>query len=215
MKSTTKQLLNIFLAGLLAVLPIVATVGVIVWLVQFLYRWLGPGSGFGAVLRQLGLGLTEREIVAYLIGLGLVFALIFALGVIVRTSLVSVWQRLVNGILQRIPVVRNIYDIVKALVDLLAQRDEDKLKSMQPVWVTFGAGESVRVLGLLSTREPVRVGEADYHAVIVPTAPVPVGGGLLYVPVSWVEPAQVGLDQLTSIYVSMGVTSGQFLSNRS
>lgn len=215
MKSTTKHLLNIFLAGLLAALPIVATVGVIVWLVQFLYRWLGPGSAFGGVLRRLGLGLTESEIVAYLIGLGLVFVLIFALGIVVRTSLAHVWQRAVNGVLQRIPVVRNIYDIVKSLVDLLAQRDEDKLKSMQPVWVSFGAGQGVRVLGLLSTREPVRVGEADYHAVIVPTAPVPVGGGLLYVPVSWVEPAQVGLDQLTSIYVSMGVTSGQFLSNRS
>jgi uncharacterized membrane protein len=30
-----------------------------------------------------------------------------------------------------------------------------------------------------------------YFAVIVPTAPVPVGGGLIYVPQDWVTPADV------------------------
>ena len=46
---------------------------------------------------------------------------------------------------------------------------------------------------------------------MVPTAPVPVGGGLLYVREDWVTPADVGMDGLTSIYVSMGVTSSQVL----
>ena len=45
-----------------------------------------------------------------------------------------------------------------------------------------------------------------YRAVLVPTAPVPVGGGLLYVPVEWVRPAQVGMDRVISTYVSMGMT---------
>lgn len=51
-------------------------------------------------------------------------------------------------------------------------------------------------------------------AVIVPTAPVPIGGGLLYVPQASVVPADVGMDAVTSIYVSMGVTSAQHLSSR-
>ena len=42
--------------------------------------------------------------------------------------------------------------------------------------------------------------------IAVPTAPIPVGGGLLYVPVEWVKPAQIGMDTFTSIYVSMGIT---------
>ncbi len=45
-----------------------------------------------------------------------------------------------------------------------------------------------------------------YFAVLVPTAPVPIGGGLLYVPVEWVKPADMGIEQLTEIYVSMGLT---------
>ncbi|MBL8305007.1 MAG: hypothetical protein JNM26_19815, partial [Ideonella sp.] len=35
--------------------------------------------------------------------------------------------------------------------------------------------------------------------------------GLLWVPQAWVTPADVGVDGLTSIYVSMGITSGQYL----
>jgi uncharacterized membrane protein len=57
------------------------------------------------------------------------------------------------------------------------------------------------------------LGGEPYLAVLVPTAPVPVGGGLLYVPKAWVTPAEVGVDGLTSIYVSMGITSHQYLGS--
>jgi uncharacterized membrane protein len=43
--------------------------------------------------------------------------------------------------------------------------------------------------------------------VLIPTAPVPFGGALLYVPMSWVRPANIGVETLTAIYVSMGITS--------
>ena len=44
---------------------------------------------------------------------------------------------------------------------------------------------------------------------LVPSAPVPVGGCLVYVPVEWVRPADFGVEALMSIYVSMGVTTPQ------
>ena len=40
---------------------------------------------------------------------------------------------------------------------------------------------------------------------------MPVGGGLLYVPEAWVTPAHIGVEAVTSIYVSMGLTSPQHL----
>jgi len=40
---------------------------------------------------------------------------------------------------------------------------------------------------------------------------VPVGGGLLYVPEHWVTRADIGIEAVTSIYVSMGLTSPQHL----
>jgi uncharacterized membrane protein len=138
-------------------------------------------------------------------------AALFLLGLLVQTRLHDVLAALLNGIVQRIPLVRTIYDLIKKFVDLLAQRDDEGLRSMRPVWLHFGGVGGAAVLGLLSTPEPVRMGELDYLAVLVPTAPVPVGGGLLYVPSGWVTPAEVGIEGLTSIYVSMGITSQQHI----
>ena len=66
-------------------------------------------------------------------------------------------------------------------------------------------------MSCLTSPERFEIGGESYHAVIIPTAPVPVGGGLLFVPVDKVVPADVSVDGLMSVYVSMGVTAPQFL----
>lgn len=211
MKTSSQRILNTFLAGLLAVLPLVATILVIGWLAQILHHYLGPGSAFGDVLSVFGFGLVESERVSYLIGLGITIVAIFLLGLLVRSGLARAGQAALSALVKRIPIVRNVYDVVTSLVDLVAQKDNDKLKSMSAVWLHFGGVGGSTVLGLLSTKEPVRIGELSYLAVLVPTAPVPIGGGLIYVPESWVVPADIGMEAVTSIYVSMGVTSAQYL----
>jgi uncharacterized membrane protein len=206
-----RQLARTFLTGLLAALPLLATVGVFVWLVRLLYSWLGPHSFVGQLFVGLGLGLGGSEMLGYVLGILLFMAAVFALGVLVQAELQRGLEAAVNALVSRIPLVRNVYDLVRKFVDLLSQREDDGLKSMSAVWCTFGGGHGVKVLGLLSTPEPIDMGGQLYFGVLVPTAPVPVGGGLLYVPKDWVSPADIGMDAVTSIYVSMGVTSAQHL----
>ena len=177
MKTSRQQIVNTFVTGTLAALPIVATVLIVVWAVRFLYAYMGPGSWFGDLMQVFGFGMAS-EWVAYLIGLGVVVAAIFLLGLLVRFGLTKFLANLLNTVVQRIPVVRNIYDVVKSLVDLFAQRDQEKLNAMSPVWLHFGGGDGVAVLGLLSTPDPVLVAGKPYYAVIVPTAPVPVAVAL-------------------------------------
>ncbi len=209
---TVKHLRTTFVTGLVAALPLVATVAVIVWLLRALHAYLGPDSFVGRQLVRLGLGAGESEIVSWFIGLGLVVAATYALGLLVQTRLSGLWTRLVDRVMGGIPLVRNVYDLIRKFTDLLSQRDENATRSMSPVWLHFGGpGQSAAVLGLLSTPQPVPVGGEPYVGVIVPTAPVPVGGALVYVPQRWVQRAELGVDALTSIYVSMGVTSGQHL----
>ena len=200
-----------FLAGLLAALPLVATVGVFAWLAQLLYAWLGPQSLVGGLFVRLGLGLSESEWAGYGLGVLIIVAAIYALGLLVEAQLQAGLARVLNLVLSRIPLVRNVYDLINRFVDMLGQRDAEGPKSMSAVWVTFGGPGGVKVLALLSAPEPVELDGQPYLAVLVPTAPVPVGGGLLYVPAEWVTPALVGMEAVTSIYVSMGVTSGQHL----
>jgi uncharacterized membrane protein len=83
---------------------------------------------------------------------------------------------------------------------------------MKAVFCFFGGQCGAGVLALLVSPERFRIKGRDYYIVIVPTAPVPVGGGLLFVPAEIVQPADVSVEGLMSIYVSMGVTASQFLS---
>lgn len=211
MNRTGRHLLNVFVTGLLAALPLAATLLIFVWGARLVVEYVGPQSFIGGALLRIGLGITGSEVVGYAIGVLAVMLAIFALGLLVQTRLHGMLEALTENIVQRIPVVRSVYDMVKKFVELFAQRDENQVKSMSPVWLHFGGVGGAAVLGLLSTPEPVRMGAVDYLAVLVPTAPVPVGGGLLYVPAAWVTPADMGVEGLTSIYVSMGITSAQHI----
>lgn len=205
------HVVRIFVAGLLAALPLAATIAIFWWAFSLLAGWLGPDSAIGGVLMAVGLGVTGSEIVGYLIGIGLVVAVIFLLGVAVEVGLQRGMATLVQSVMRRIPLVRNVYDVAQKMVGLFSQRDEEGVKSMSAVWCHFGGVGGAAALALLSTPKAVLIGGRRYLGVIVPTAPVPVGGGLLYVPEEWITPAQVGVEALTSIYVSMGVTSPQHL----
>lgn len=213
MTAAGRRLLQTFVTGLLTALPLAATVLVFVWAFRTIYDLIGPNSFVGRGVRALGFGVAGSEVVAWLIGVGVILASIFALGLLVQTRLRGVLARTMNGLIQRVPLVRNVYDLIRRFVELLSRREDDGLRSMSAVWLHFGGPGGAAVLGLLSSPEPVRVGSEAYLAVLVPTAPVPVGGGLLYVPQDWVTPADVGVEALTSIYVSMGVTSRQHLQH--
>lgn len=211
------HLLRIFLTGLLAALPLAATIAIFWWAVDVLIRWLGPESAVGHLLSAVGLGVTGSEIAGYGIGIGLVALAVFALGLLVEARLERGLATVVNAVVRRIPLVRGVYELAQKMVGLFSQRDVDGVKSMSAVWCHFGGPPRddgpghAAVLALLSTPEPVWIGGRAYLGVIVPTAPVPVGGGLLYLPQEWVLPADVGIEALTSIYVSMGLTSAQHL----
>ena len=211
MKRSLRQLTRTFVTGLLAALPLFVTAAVFIWLGRLLYAWLGPSSLVGKVFVGLGIGLSGSVMLGYVLGAFIIVLGVFALGLLVEAELQRGLARLVNAVVRRIPLVRNVYDLIRRFVDMLSQGEEDGLKTMSPVWCRFGDSGGVKVLALLSSPDPVEIDGQPHLAVLVPTAPVPVGGGLLYVREDWVTPAEVGMDGLTSIYVSMGVTSSQVL----
>jgi len=196
-----------FFAGLIALLPIAATIAIIVWIGSFILSLLGPNSLFGGVLQSLGIGLVSSPILAYLIGLLVVAGAIYLLGAIVQANLLPRIPGLVDSLIQRIPLVSLIYDLSKRFVGLLDRKNENDLASMSPVWCFLGGDGGPAVLGLLPRPEPMNVGGEPYYAILVPFAPVPFGGTLLYVPAKWVVPADMRVENLISTYVSMGVSS--------
>jgi uncharacterized membrane protein len=211
MATKSSKLVRIFFAGVLAAFPLIATALLIAFVVGIVIQWLGPSSAVGKVMSQLGLGIAGLEWVGYVIGLAIVILGILILGLLVEKGLQKGFTAIINGLVRKIPIVRTIYDTIHQFVGLVAKRDDDQLRSMRPVWVHFGGSGGVSALALLSSPDTVLVKDEPCYAVIIPTAPVPIGGGLLFVPVDWVSQAEVGMEGLTSIYVSMGLTSAQFL----
>ena len=86
---------------------------------------------------------------------------------------------------------------------------------MSVVFCKFGTDSGAAFLALLPTPERFHIDNIDYHILMVPTAPVPMGGSLIFVPAKSVRPANLSVDAFMSIYVSMGVTGPQFLKDKS
>jgi uncharacterized membrane protein len=196
-----------FIAGFLVLLPPAVTIAVIVWVGSLIFAYLGPDSAIGRILLSIGFNFSKSPIVAYALGAVVVVGLIYLLGLAVESRLESRIRSLIDALMQRIPFVGNLYDVSKRFVAIMDRRDQEGLKSMSPVWCFFGGDGGAGVLGLLPMPKPIMIGGERYYVVLVPSAPVPVGGALVYVPAAWVKPADIGVETLMSIYVSMGVVS--------
>jgi uncharacterized membrane protein len=208
-----KTLLRIFLVGVVAVLPFVITVLVVVWVSTYVTSLLGPHAFLGQLLRQMGFMFVGNELLADILGWLIVLTLIFGLGVIVELGARQwVYDRF-DGFAERIPVLGGIYGTARQLVGMIDARGNPDFKTMQVVFCNFGGDRGAAFLALLPTPERFRIGDTDFNAVLIPSAPVPVGGSLLFVPTSSITPAGLTVDAFMSIYVSMGVTGPQFLKS--
>jgi uncharacterized membrane protein len=206
-----KRLIRWFVAGVLALLPLIITVAVVVWVAEYIKAIFGPNTMFGQVMRSLGLQFVSNETIAFLIGVLLVLGVIFLVGVGAESGARKFLHRLVDVIVQRIPLVGSIYGTSKQVVAMLDRKDADALKGMQVVLCYFGQQGGAGFLALLVSPERYCLANRDFQIVIIPTAPVPIGGALLMVPADVIQPIDVSVEGLMSIYVSMGITAGQFL----
>jgi uncharacterized membrane protein len=201
-----------FVAGLLAVLPVALTGAVIVWVASVIDQFIGPHSAVGRLLVSIGLTVVETKVAAYLIGIVFVLSAIYVLGLLVQAGLQRRLQVFVDDLIRRIPLVGSVYDLAHRFVGMLDQKEQTDLKTMSPVWCFFGGEGGAAVLALLATPERILLAGRPHHVVLVPTAPVPFGGGLFFVPVEWIKAAPFGVEGLTSIYVSMGISAPQYFS---
>lgn len=201
------------ITGLLAILPIFVTLVVIGGVARYISAYLGPQSWIGDGLSAVGGAfLVVNEEVAYFIGLVLVIAGLYLLGLLVQTRLRNAWTTFFNETIGRIPLIGTIYKTLARFVQLLERRDDVDVQSMSPVWCFFSDERRTAVLGLMPSNEMLEIEGERYRVVMVPTAPVPFGGGLFFLPEEWVRPAAFGVEGLTNIYVSMGVTAPDYMS---
>src|SRR5262245_25603987 len=205
-KRSLESVVATWLAGLLLLLPLALTAAVLAWIASIANRLVGPGSLVGGLFSKVGYSFSESPGIAYLLGTLLLIVAIYLLGLVAQLGLRGPLKNLTGAIVRRIPLVGRLYSLADRFVDLLdPKQQETDLGAMSPVWCMFG-NEGAAVLALAPSAETVQIEDQRYLAVLVPTAPVPFGGALIYVPAQWVRPASIGVDKLIAIYVSMGLT---------
>jgi uncharacterized membrane protein len=195
MKSTGR----IFFTGMLTVLPVLATVYLVVWLVTAAERFVG---------KQV-MWLIPDEY--YRTGMGLVLALavIFLVGLLMHALLFRQLFGWAERLMLEIPLVRSVYGALRDLFGLFAGHEEDQ--AMQVVSVTL-PGTGMRALGFVSRADfsdlPAGIGGAGDVAVYLPMS-YQIGGYTLFMPREQAVPVELSREDAMKFILTAGLKSAR------
>ncbi len=188
-----------FVSGLLAILPVGATVFVVLWLFQLVDRIVGQGAPLGMTI--------ERALGRWIPGLGLVVTLLIILliGVIMR----NVFGRTLHYYFERIfffvPGIRKLYGTFKQFSTALLNRSGTS--SFQKVVMFEFPKPGVNVLGLVTNEDLGKIQDLTGEECILvyaPTAPNPLSGYMLIIPKRLVTYVDMPVEDALSMIVSSG-----------
>ena len=195
MKSAGK----IFLTGLLAVLPVLATLYLVLWLVGTMERF------FGAQLKWL---MPDEY---YRTGMGLLLAvlIIFGVGLLMHALLFRRVFGWAEKLLLEIPVVRSVYTALRDLFGLIANgQDADAL---QVVSVAL-PGTGMRALGFVSRSDfsdlPEGIGREGEIAVYLPMS-YQIGGYTLFMPRAQAVAVDMSREDAMKFILTAGLKSAR------
>jgi uncharacterized membrane protein len=138
------------------------------------------------------------------------------LGLIVKTRARQIIEDHIDRLFTRVPLIRSIYNPVSRMVRLATERGsgaQGDLSGMSVVSCRFGSGENaVDVLALLASQHVYNIAGSRRRLVYLPTAPIPMSGGLVLVSEAAVTAVpEMKVDDLLKIYVSLGALAPEVM----
>ncbi len=201
-----------FIAGLITVIPLWIT-----WLLlRFLFqtvsavgepavKWLAEKAGPKFPNLE---GFLSSDIFQAVLAFLFVIAVVLALGML--TTVVG-GRKLVEtfeALLDRLPLVRNIYGAVKKLTTVLQEKPGSDVQRV--VLLDFPSPE-MKTVGLVTRVFTDANSHRKLAAVYVPTTPNPTSGYLEIVPVDLLTPTDWTMDQAMSFIVSGGAIAPEYI----
>lgn len=202
-----KGIVSAFLTGLFVLLPVILTLLIIEWLVGKLRDALGPGTFFGDLLTTGGQAVIgpAHTTMAFWLGAGFALLGVWGLGVLVKAQARRKLANWIDGLFSGVPLVRTIYRPVSQVVRLMMADSSDEFRGMSVVMCRFGGEQGAEVLALLTTPQVYDVGGKRRQLVYLPTSPVPMSGGLVFVAEDAISRVpHMDVDDLMKIYFSLG-----------
>lgn len=192
---TFNRVVRTFFSGLAVVLPIVVTLALMAWMLRTAESLLG-----GTVRFLLPDG-------AYLGGMGLLTALvlIFLTGLLMEAILFRRLVTWLEGLLDRIPLVKTIYGAVRDMMSLFSKGDGKKFSKVVLVDVP---GMGAQVLGFITiddhTELPFKA-PGKTVAVYFPMS-YQIGGYTLFLPRERVKPTDMPMEEAMRFIVTAGMS---------
>ncbi len=190
-----KKLQRVFIAGILALLPLVVTLYLLYFLFTTLDNFLGnflealagrelPGAGF---LLSILLVLLAGSLTTNLLG----------------NKLLSIGEKLI----QRIPLAKGIYSSTKQIVDAFSSREKDAFKKV--VLLEYPR-PGLYALGFVTGSAQGEIQKKTRENLIyvfVPTTPNPTSGMLLMVPEQDLLPLDMSVEDGLKVLISGGIAA--------
>jgi uncharacterized membrane protein len=190
-----------FFTGLLVLVPLAITLWVILSIVNavdnILPRIWQPKALFGFDIP--GFGFVMVILLVFIVG--------FLSHNFIGKQVVAAW----NSLLNRIPVVRGLYNSIKQVSDTLFSENGNAFR--EAVLVQYphaGLWTIAFVTGKPNGEVAERLhelGKDDVVSVYVPTTPNPTSGFFLMLPRSDLRPLEMSVDEALKYIISMGVVS--------
>ncbi len=180
-----------FLKGLLAVVPITATIYLLIWLIKT------AESAFGGIL------MSSFPNIPYVPGLGVLIAivLIFLIGLALNAWITQKVFQFTEDILEQLPLIKSVY---KPMKDLMGFFSGGKTKELNRV-VLVDLKEFGQVLGLV-TRDSYQDLKLDNElggkiAVFIPLS-YQIGGMTLFLPKEQIQEVDLPVEKALNLAVT-------------
>lgn len=186
-----------FITGLLVVVPIWGTYLVLKTL------FLTMDGVLGNIMKSQELYYIPGFGIVILIGI-IILAGIFTTNIFGK-RIFSLWEKL----LDQVPLVRNVYSMVKSLVDTLSFQTGNKEKFRRVVLLEYprkGLYTFAFVTGDMHGTIP-QVSSERAVSLFVPTVPNPISGFIILIPESETVPLTIGVEDAMKIIFSVGLFS--------
>lgn len=212
MSKYTGHIKTNFITGLVILLPVVLTIAILGFLINFLTE---PFMGFVAkILSHFSFGhekilfFTKEEFITYLSKFLIIIALVaitFSLGLLTRLFFTNSLLSIGDAILHKIPVVKTVYKTTQDIIKTLFVSNKDSFK--QVVMVPFPK-DGMYMLGLIVRESPKMCSKAvdeELISVLIPTTPNPTTGFLIMAKRKDLTPIDIKPEDAIKYIVSCGV----------
>jgi uncharacterized membrane protein len=181
-----------FVAGLIVVVPVAASVLILIWVF----------NGIDNILQPIINKIAGHDIRG--VGFGVTIVLIYLVGVVTRNFIGKRLEKYGNSVMMKVPVFRGLYSGIRQIMQTVAAPDKAS-GFMQVVLVEFPRKE-MWTLGFVTKEMTAANGEKLVN-VLIPTSPTPWSGFFQILKEKDVIRTEISIEDAVKMFVSGGMTT--------